>query len=122
MTLEASSRDASQIAINIAARKDAEEMIAFIGEKPARFWEVLAEHCAKQLPAKPEQVDPLPAMNEAEAIRFEATHFPYGKHFGELIGTVDCGYVLFLTEGDAFSRNLRRYVKSDRFQRRQDEQ
>lgn len=107
------------IATNIAARQDAEEMIAFIGEKPARFWELLAEHCARQLPPRPADRDPLPPMSEAEATRFEGVRFPYGKHAGELIGSVDCDYVLFVTEGDEFSKQLRRYVKSQRFQNRQ---
>ncbi len=108
------------IAANIAAREDAEELIAFIGDKPQRFWELLAEHCAKQLPAKRVAADPFAPFDDRQARNFEAQPLPYGRHQGEAVGEVDCGYLLFLTEGDAFSRNLRRYVKSKRFQDRQD--
>lgn len=108
---------------NIDARKDAEESISFIEncyDTPQRFWEIIAEHAAKKLPAKPAPVDPLPAMTEGEAIAFESREVPYGKWAGYEVGQVDCEYLIFLTEGDEFSKRIRRYVKSKRFQDRQE--
>jgi len=109
------------IAENIAARRGAEEMIAFIGEQSQRYWECLIELAKGKLPPKPEPVDPCPAMSDFEAARFENTLVPYGKFDGKFVGDVDPSYLLFLTEGDEWSKKLRRYVKSDRFQRRQSE-
>ena len=109
------------IAENIAARRGAEEMIAFIGDQSQRYWECLIEMAKAKLPAAPTPAAPLPAMNEQEAIHFEATFVPYGKHAEEYVGMVPCDYLLFLTEGDEWTKKLRRYVKSERFQRRQSE-
>lgn len=109
------------IAENIKARRGAEEMIDFIGQQPQRFWECLIELATAKLPAKPAPVDPCPPMSDFEAARFENTLVPYGKFDGKFVGDVDPSYLLFLTEGDEWSKKLRRYVKSERFQRRQGE-
>jgi hypothetical protein len=111
--------DILTLAATIAARQDAEALFSLAGEQPPRFWEVLAGLVNTKLPPKPAQVDRNPPMNDQEAIRFEAEPLPYGKHAGTLVGVVDVGYLLFLTEGDEFSKRLRRYVKSQRFQSRQ---
>lgn len=111
--------DILALAASIAARKDAEALFALAGEQPPRFWEVLAGLVNAKLPPPPAPVDRYPPMTEQEAIRFEAELLPYGKHAGTSVGLVDVGYLLFLTEGDEFSKRLRRYVKSQRFQLRQ---
>lgn len=98
---------------NIQARKDAEELVQLVGEQPARFWEVLRELAIAKLPERH------PPMTEREAISFEAETMPYGKHAGSQVGIVGVDYLLFLTEGDEFSRQLKRYVKSNRFYNRQ---
>jgi hypothetical protein len=109
------------IADNITARQDAEEIIAFIGDKPQRFWELLAAHAAGQMPTRP--VDPrMEPMSETEAARFEKQTLQWGKHQGEEIGSVPVGYLLFLAEGDEFTRKLRRYTASKVFAQRQDEE
>jgi hypothetical protein len=109
------------IANNMQARKDAEEIIAFCGYRPPRFWEILADMASANLPPKPQPAERWPALNEQEAMRFEATPMPYGKHAGDAVGIVPCDYLLFLTEGDEFSQRLRRYVKSKRFADRQED-
>jgi hypothetical protein len=113
----------TEVSANIKARQDAEEVFALAGEmaKSPRFWEVLASLVAEQLPPKPQPAERFPALNEQEAMRFEATPMPYGKHAGDAVGIVPCDYLLFLTEGDEFSQRLRRYVKSKRFAERQED-
>jgi hypothetical protein len=107
------------IAENIAARESAEAVISLIGEESPRFWQELARLAKAQLPAEPLPSDPLPAMGEQEAIRFEKATLPWGAHHGEEIGTVEPGYLLFIAEGDDFTKKLRRYVKSKTFSDRQ---
>jgi hypothetical protein len=109
------------IADNITARQDAEEIIAFIGDKPQRFWEVLAAHAATNLPPDPGEpaIEP---MDDVEATRFEKYPFTWGKHIGEEVGSVPVSYLLFLAEGDEFTKRLRRYVASKVFAQRQDEE
>lgn len=109
------------IAQNIKAREEYAEIVEFIGERPQRFWELMAQYANGKLPPAPAPVDPNPALTEQEAIRFEAVPVPYGKWMGYTVGEVECDYLLFLTEGDEFSKRLKRYVKSKRFQDRQEE-
>lgn len=109
------------IETNIAARKDAEEIIAFIGDKPARFWELMAAHAATKLPQKSVEPKDLP-MDDDEAAKFEEWMIPWGKYAEHHVGEVPVGYLLFLAEGDEFTRKLRRYVASKMFARRQDEE
>lgn len=113
----------TEVAANIKARQDAEEVFALAGAmaQSPRFWEVLASLVAEQLPPKPQPTERFPAMNDQEATRFEAIPMPYGKHAGESVGEVPCDYLLFLTEGDEFSQRLKRYVKSKRFADRQED-
>ncbi len=113
--------DTTTITANIIARQDAEEIIAFIGEKPQRFWEILAQHAAAKLPAKPAERKPEP-MDDAEAKRFEEMLLPYGKHARKPVHEAPCSYLLFLSEGDEFTHQLRRYTASKLFARRQDEE
>jgi hypothetical protein len=107
------------ISENIAAREAANEYVELAGEQPQRFWEVVAELAGGKLPPRPQPVDRLPPMTEQEATRFESEAMPYGKHAGIEVGIVDPSYILFLTEGDEFSKKLKRYVKSRRFAERQ---
>lgn len=110
---------AIDVAANINARIEAQGVIDLCGEQSQRFWEVLAELVESKLPAKPVQWSVLSPMEEREAICFEAQLMPYGQAEGTLIGTVDCDYLAWLIDNH-FCRELRRYLKSDRFKRRQE--
>ena len=112
--------DVLEMAAAINARKEAEALLELAGEQPQRFWEVIAAAAISKLPPRPLPPDRYPPMSEQEAIRFENESLPYGKHAGRPVGEVEFSYLLFLTEGDEFSKKLRRYVKSERFQRFQD--
>lgn len=109
------------VAANITARQEAEALLSLAGEQSQRFWEIVADYAASKLPPKPVPVDRYPPMTEQEAMHFEEESMPYGKHQGGLVGMIDVDYLLFLTEGDEFSKRLKRYVKSKRFQDRQEE-
>lgn len=113
--------EAATITANIIARQEAEEIVAFIGEKPQRFWEILAQHAASQLPPKPAEHKPEP-MSDDEAKRFEEMLLPYGKHARKPVHEAPCSYLLFLSEGDEFTHQLRRYTASRYFAKRQDEE
>lgn len=111
----------ADLATNVTARADAAALVEAAGEQPQRFWEVLAELAQEKLP-KPEPVkEKHPAMTDDEAREFEEQIIPYGKYRGVAVWHAEPDYLLFLTEGDEFSRELRRYVKSKRFQARQDD-
>ena len=112
----------NDLATNIIARKDAEALLELAGDQPQRFWEVIAERAASHLPPKPQPVDRLPAMTDQEATTFEAEMMPYGKYAGNEVGVIEPSYILFLTEGDEFSKKLKRYVKSKRFADRQEQE
>lgn len=109
----------SRLRDNIEARCRAEQMRDLIGDETPRFWEELARLAQEQLPPVPAPVDPFAAMDEQEAIRFERHALTFGKHAGESVGVVPCGYLGWLAEND-FAIDLRRYLKSARFKVRQD--
>ncbi len=117
------SKPMSDLADNIAARNRAEHIIDLIGDETPRFWQELARLAGEQLPKveQPAEVDPLAPMDETEAIKFERQPLDFGKHAGQEIGVVPCGYIGWLAEND-FAIRLRRYVKSARFERRQREE
>jgi len=100
------------VAANIKARQEAEALVDLAGEQPPRFWETLRDMSLAKLPPVPAPIDRHPPMDESAALRFERGVMPYGKHAGERIDEVPCDYLIFLTEGDEFSQQLRRYVKS----------
>lgn len=107
---------------NVAAGQYAREVAAMCADQSQRFWESLKLQCEARLPQPEPEPDLHPPMSEQEAIRFEAVCVPYGKHIGQEIGIVPCDYLLFLAEGDKFNNQVKRYVKSGRFQKRQDEE
>jgi uncharacterized protein (DUF3820 family) len=59
-------------------------------------------------------------MTDAPAAAFEKTPMPFGKYQGEPVGDVPVDYLIWMTEGD-FTTTMRRYLASERFQRRQAE-
>lgn len=119
---------------NIKAREEAEkfiteEIIPFLelaGEHTPRFWEIVSNELVKLVRAKlpslvePIPVDKYPAFTEQQARAFERETVPYGKFKGKYVGEVPPDYLLFLTEGDEFSKQLRRYVKTKTFYERQE--
>lgn len=111
----------ARMARNIQDREYAWEVIGMCGEQSQRFWEVLIEMAIKKLPPKPAPVEGDPPMTDQEAIHFEAKVLPYGKYHGQSVGECRESYLLFLVEGDEFSKGLRRYVKSRRFYERQED-
>ncbi len=111
------------LAENVTARQTLESTLEWItehGEQPQRFWELLAEHCAAKLPAKPSP-EVLEPMDYQESFRFEQSYMPFGKHEGIPIMSVPIGYLLRLTEDNAWLKQLRRYLASSNSQRRQDD-
>jgi hypothetical protein len=119
MTTNQSDTIAMNVAANIHDREYAQEIFDLCGEQRERFWECLKALCESKLPPPAPVVERFPPMKESEAARFESFLMPYGKHAGDFIGEVPCDYLLFLTEGDDFSQELKRYVKSKRFAERQ---
>lgn len=111
----------TDLATNIRARKEAEEVVALCGNQPQRFWEALRSMCESRLPPEPAAVEKFPAMNEVQARAFEDETMPYGKFKGDAVGIVRCDYLLFLAEGDEFSQRLKCYVKSRLFSERQED-
>lgn len=109
----------SALTENIAARQRAEAMIELCGNETPRFWEEVIRMASANLPAKPAPVDPNGPMSEEEALRFGRKTFPRGKNEGRRVDETDNAYCLWWAEEDQFSIQLRRYVKSDLFQRHQ---
>jgi len=113
---------------NINARRQAENLLSLVDElvegvRPLsmqRFWESVAAEAAARAGMLLVEDCPTTAkpMNDDEAMRFEASIVPMGKHLGEMVLDVPIGYWLAITEND-FYRKLRRYLRSDRFARRQ---
>ena len=106
------------LAANIAARREAEEILELIGEKPVRFWRALAFQVKAKLPPEPEPEQP-ELMSEEQALRFERTRVPYGKYQDCDVDMVPTEYLCWLIDGNEFTNNLRRYLKTERFKRRQ---
>lgn len=115
-----------QIAANIKARKDAEEVIALIESQPVnvRFWEELKRLVESRLPnpITCPMRGPTPQMNQLRAIAFEKQAIHFGQYAGIEIGCIDCDYLEWLAEGDDFTKRLREYVKSDRYKRRREQE
>ncbi len=85
------------------------------------FWLQLhraAEEKVRHLLPQPPPVPKPHAMTDQEARDFEQTTVPFGEHKGRQVSEIPLDYWLFLTENE-FSRQLFRYVRSDRFQRLQ---
>lgn len=108
---------------NIAIRREVEALLELAGEQPERYWRTLVELATAKLPKvedPPILFGPKAAMNDAQAAKFEREEMPFGKHQGELIADVPPRYLLWLTESE-FTATMRRYLGSDRFQRRLDD-
>jgi hypothetical protein len=106
---------------NVDALKRAEGVFELCGQETERFWECFKGLCETQLPKLPEPEDPLPAMDDREAQKFEKRRMSYGMHAGAEIGMIPPDYLLFLAEGDEFLKKLKRYIKSETFAERQNE-
>ncbi len=109
-----------KVAENIRAREYALEVVGMCGMQPQRFWECLKSLCENRYPSPPPTVEKFPAMDERNAQRFEKCTVPYGVHRDKEVGIVPVDYLLFIAEGDEFSRNVKMYVKSKRFESRQE--
>lgn len=106
---------------NIRARQEAQAVISLCGGQTERFWECLEELARAERKELP--VDSAPqVMTDSEAISFEKSELPYGKYSGLEVGEVPLDYLLFLAEGDQFTKRLKKYVASPMFQSRQDDQ
>lgn len=107
------------LAENIADREAAVFLLSLVvGPQRQRFWEVLRDEAIKHLPTPPPQEPP---MSDADAAKFEREPMPYGKFIQMEIGDVPIGYLCRLLDPDEFGLKLRRYVKSARFLKRQED-
>lgn len=102
------------LADNIAARETVEKL----GEHSPEFWTRLAElAAAKGKP--PAQAEPEP-MTYEQAVKFEKAPIPYGAYEGEPVGDLPKSYLCRVLDPSPFNRDLRRYVRSRRFQEREE--
>lgn len=120
----------SSLLANMEAREKAAEYLAFIeADLPPefrndRFWEKLAAAVAAKLPKPAETVSPdlLDPMNDAQAARFEReTMISFGKYASDPqpVAEVPINYLCMLVDDSPLKRQLRRYLRSERGQRRQ---
>lgn len=89
------------------------------GDEAQHFWEVICKVAAPL--AGIELVPPLSPqtkMTDDEARAFERLRVPFGIHAGAPVGEVPVDYWLAVTEGK-FNNDLKRYLRSSYFQRRQ---
>lgn len=79
------------------------------------FWEELI-HRFSDFIAKPvkQEVEP---MSEMQAQEFGKTTMTYGKHQGKRIDDIEISYLEWLSTGNEFQRDLRRYLASKRIRR-----
>ena len=100
----------------IAGRKWAEEVIAYAEGEGFGFFEGFVRGIRSRFE---ERLTPQGAMTELEARVFENKTIDFGIHEGEVYGYVEAEYLAWVV--DKFEP-LRRYVKSVRFRRRQNEE
>lgn len=101
---------------NKADRQEAEQLVHLLGEKRPRFWESLAELARGKLGTEPAMTP----MTETQARSFETTLIKYGRYAGQEVASVPGSYLLWMVEGDAFTKKLKAYVASERFAKRQE--
>lgn len=113
----------TEIQLNIAARKNAEEAIEAlggytVGVNEERFWECLAIQAAARVGKVLTDEGPFRyPMTDEEARHWERTAIPRGQYRGRRVGEVPPDYWGALAD-DVFSKNLRRYVQSDHYRRK----
>lgn len=102
-----------------AALTEAERLAPLMAEGGARFWEIITRQAAARVGldvAAPAEN----RMSDQEARVFEDTPIPFGVHQGMKVGSISPHYWINTRESD-FERDLRRFMKSRRFQEIQDE-
>lgn len=103
-----------------AALTEIERLAPLMAEGGARFWETIARNAATRVGldvSSPSEN----RMGEQEARAFEDTPIPFGVHQGQRVGSISPHYWINTRESD-FERDLRRFMKSRRFQEIQDDQ
>lgn len=105
-----------QIKRSMQLRKQAEALIELAGEQPPRFWELLLGLVKEKLPPN----DELQPMTTEEALAFEKESMPWGTHKNIPIGMIPTSYLIWFVDGDNFGLQIKRYVQSIRFGRRQE--
>lgn len=116
---------------NIASRKQAGKAMdqlvrmAMDAPDPIRYWEVIAreaaKRCGREVVKEGQQAVSLAeAMSDEEAREFEKTNVPYGIHRGKEVGDISPHYWCNVMNS-AFDFQLRRYMRSQRFRRLQNE-
>lgn len=104
------------IEANIAARKEAETLLALFGSGTPREYRAIAELAASKCGCLVVLQEALTEpMDYPAALQFEATPIPHGKHAGRLVREVEPSYWVYVTESD-FNRRLISYLRSKRFQ------
>ncbi len=59
-------------------------------------------------------------MTDVQAKAFEDTPMKYGKHVGKRIGDVPIDYLCYLADPNEWTKDLKRYLASDRVKERGD--
>ena len=101
----------------IAGRKWAEETIETAMDEGPDFMDGFVRQIRRVFAAELTKNDP-DVMTEEEAIAFEAERITFGKHSGSTWGEAPASWIAWLSDQQ---RPLNRYVRSERFQQRDQE-
>lgn len=118
----------ASLKMNQASRKKALEMFELLKEEEPtvrqdRYWEEIAKKVLTHLGLPPNHLQVVqkdPPMDDDEARKFSKELVPFGAFGGKAVFDVPPPYWESISNSD-FSRNLQRYLKSDYYQRMQEE-
>jgi hypothetical protein len=128
MSIDKTEISPAHVEANVKARKAVREIIddcvpcLIAGVAEDRFWELLATEAAAHLGMVlvPDTLAARNAgMSDEDAMKFEKVKVPWGAHAGREVREVEPRYWLAITEGE-FQRRLAAYLRSRRFQERQE--
>ena len=108
-----------------AAFRLVQETAALLCEEDARrFWKHFLGPIVKAATViEDNQPQANEAMTEDQAKAFERVRIPWGKESGISVKNIELEYLFWMAdERDKFKEALRRYLRSDRVQREQEEQ
>ena len=79
------------------------------------YWEKIFSEVVENVDVEPQVLDVHP-MSREEVKSFSKQRMTFGKHKGDLIGSVDLSYLLWIDDQSDFRRELKRYLASDAIQ------